>query len=139
MPPHCLFATAPDVYGDHAATVERSLPMLRAIRDLGCKAAFVAQDGWQTETTPWDEFDALFVGGTTEFKFRAGRDAVFAAKARGKWTHMGRVNGIDRLRAAVGIGCDSADGTFLKFGPNTNWPRLTRWLDTITHQPELAV
>lgn len=134
-----LFATAPDVLGDHGATVARAVPILRLIRSLGLKAAFVAQDGWDEETTPWSEMDALFVGGSTEFKFRGGRDAVYAAKERGKWAHMGRVNSLDRLRAAIGIGCNSADGTFLKFGPDKNWLRLARWLDCVTAQPEMAV
>lgn len=134
-----LFATAPDVVGDHAATVERSGQMLRRIRELGYKPAFVAQDGWDAATTPWEDFDCLFVGGSTEFKFRGGRRAVYAAKRLGKWAHMGRVNSLDRLRAAVSIGCDSADGTFLKFGPDVNTPRLLRWLDSLDAQQEMAL
>src|ERR1043166_7958056 len=35
----CLFATAPDVVGDAAATLARSLPWLQPIRDLGYPAA----------------------------------------------------------------------------------------------------
>jgi hypothetical protein len=35
---------------------------------LGYPAAFVAQDRWDETATPWDEFDVLFVGGSTEFK-----------------------------------------------------------------------
>lgn len=134
-----LFATAPDVLGNHMATVARAIPILRLIRSIGLKAAFVAQDGWNEETTPWDEIDALFIGGSTEFKFRGGRDAVITAKQRGKWTHMGRTNSLDRLRAAISIGCDSADGTFLRFGPDKNWPRLVRWLEHITEQPEMSL
>src|SRR5262245_1457086 len=61
-----VFATAPDVRADHAATVERSIPVLRMIRTLGLPAAFVAQDGWDEASTPWNQFDVLFVGGTTE-------------------------------------------------------------------------
>lgn len=137
-PRRCLFATAPDVLGDHDATIERSIPMLRRIRSLGLPPAFVAQNGWEEATTPWDECDALFVGGTTEFKFRAGRDAVSAAKRRGKWAHMGRVNSGDRLRAAAAIGCDSADGTFLRFGPDTNGPKLLRWLESLHEEPMFA-
>src|SRR5689334_10373500 len=38
--PRTLFATAPDVFGSHTETVERSLPMLRRIRFLGLPAAF---------------------------------------------------------------------------------------------------
>jgi hypothetical protein len=26
------------------------------------------------------------------------------------------------------MGCDTADGTFLVFGPQKNWPRLRHWL-----------
>jgi hypothetical protein len=134
-----LFAAAPDVLGDHSATVERARPVLCLIRTLGLKAAFVAQDGWEDETTPWDECDAIFVGGSTDFKFRGGRQAVAAAKRRGKWAHMGRVNSLERLRAAKSIGCDSADGTFLRFGPDVNGPRLLAWLESIARRPEMAL
>lgn len=138
-PEHTLFVTAPDVLGNHKATVERSVPTLRKLRSWGFKAAFVAQDGWEEETTPWDEFDVLFIGGSTEFKFRNGRDAVGAAKARGFMAHMGRVNSLDRLRASVAIGCDSADGTCLAFGLDKNWPKVKWWLDHLDIQPEMAV
>jgi hypothetical protein len=133
-----LFATAPDVVADHAATVERSLPMLRGIREAGYPAAFCAQDGWEDATTPWDDFDVLFVGGSTQFKFRGGRLAVDAAKRRGKQTHMGRVNSKDRLMGAAAIGCDSADGTFLRFGPDVNTPRLLVWLERLVGEPMLT-
>jgi hypothetical protein len=52
---------------------------------------------------------------------------------------MGRVNSLDRLRGAVGIGCDSADGTLLRFGPEVNWPRIKWWLDHLDDQPEMAL
>jgi len=64
----CIFAVAPDVVGDAAATLERSVPWLPQIRALGYKAAFVSQDGLTPDTTPWDQFDALFIGGSTEWK-----------------------------------------------------------------------
>jgi len=131
----CLFATAPDVVGDHKTTVVLALPMLRRIRYEGFKSAFCAQDGWDEKTTPWDEFDVLFIGGTTEFKFRGGREAVQAARQRGKRTHMGRVNSKERLKAAAAIGCDTADGTFLKFGPDINTRRLFKWLDSLDNEP----
>lgn len=134
-----LFATAPDVLGDHMATVERSIPVLRMIREVGLRSAFVAQDGWQEYSTPWDDMDCIFIGGSTEFKFRGGRQAVAAAKRHKKWAHMGRVNSMERLRAASGIGCDSADGTFLRFGPDVNWPKLRRWLDNLDERREMAV
>jgi hypothetical protein len=114
----CLFATAPDVVGDAAATLELSLPMLPRIRALGLPAAFVGQDGLTIDTTPWDAFDALFIGGTTEWKLsEVAYQLAAEAKRRGKWTHMGRVNSWRRFRAAAAAGYDSADGTYLRFDP----------------------
>lgn len=137
----CLFATAPDVVGDAAATLERSTPWLPKIRDLGYPVAFVAQDGlgihWNGSlhggdldgpTVEWADFDVLFVGGTTGWKLGPHARALVAeAKRRGKWVHMGRVNSERRFEYARAIGCDSADGTYLTFGPDTNLPKLLAW------------
>lgn len=115
----CLFATAPDVVGDHAATLERSAPWMPKIRALGYPVAFVAQDGATIDTVPWLEFDALFIGGTTEFKLgHTARELAAHAKGLGMWVHMGRVNSAKRIRYAESIGCDSVDGTHLVFQPD---------------------
>ena len=125
----CLFAVAPDVVGDAEATLERSLPWLPKIRALGYPVALVAQDGWEgLPEIPWDDFDCLFIGGTTGWKLGPwARRAVADAKAEGKWVHMGRVNSERRWRYADAIGVDSCDGTFLTFGPDTNLPKLLAW------------
>lgn len=128
----CRFATAPDVVGDHAATLERSAPWLPRIRDLGYPAAFVAQDGAGASTVPWDDLDALFLGGTTEFKLsETARRLTEEALTRGKHVHMGRVNSNRRLRLAHDWGCHSVDGTYLVFGPTVNLPKLVGWLDEL--------
>lgn len=115
----CLFATAPDVVGDAAATVALSAPMLGPIRQFGYPVAFVAQDGLENLTPPWDAFDVLFIGGTTAWKLGEACAAIAQeAKRRGKWVHMGRVNSLRRMVYAESIGCDSADGTMLRFDPN---------------------
>jgi len=132
----CLFATAPDVVGDAVKTLERSRPWLAKIRALGYKAAFVAQDGIERTEIPWDEFDVLFLGGSTEFKLGdVARRVTAEAKRRGKAVHMGRVNSGRRLRIADSFGCDTADGTFLAFGPELNLPRLLRWLAEVNPFP----
>lgn len=126
----CLFATAPDVVGDAAATLTRSLPHLPTIRAMGYPAALVAQDGLEHLDVPWDAFDVLFIGGTTDWKLgSAARDLVAEAKPRGKHVHMGRVNSRRRWGYAEFIGCDSVDGTFLAFGPDQNLGRLRHWTD----------
>jgi len=133
----CLFAPAPDVLGDAEATWRRSGPVLEEIRARGFKAALVAQDGLRDP--PWDRFDVLFIGGSTEFKLsHHARDLTAAACAHGKNVHMGRVNSETRLRTAAMWGCKSSDGTFLAFAPDTNVPRLTRWLDSIAEQPQMS-
>lgn len=127
----CLFATAPDVLADYATTLALSLPLLPRIRAIGFPAALVFQDGYTSGATPWDEFDVAFLGGTTTWKLGYGGQAVADARARGKPVHMGRVNSYKRLRVAAAIGCTSADGTFLKYAPDINVPRMLAWLDQL--------
>lgn len=130
----CLFATAPDAVYDWPGTLRVALPALPRIRALGYPAALVVQDGATEGEIPWDEVDCIFTGGTTKWKLsEAAYELMLAAKARGKWAHMGRVNSWRRLRAAAVSGYDSADGTFLKFGPDKNRSRLDRWLSALQH------
>jgi len=134
----CLFAVAPDVVGDAVATLERSAPWLQRIRDLGYPAALVAQNGLEDLEIPWDTFDALFIGGDTTWKLGPhARRIASEAKARGKWVHMGRVNSERRLRYADAIGCDSADGTFIAFGPDVNLPRALAWVRAVNDSAPL--
>lgn len=161
----CLFAVAPDVVGDHDATVDRSARWLAEIRKAGLPAAFVGQNGATVNTVPWEDFDVLFLGGSPEclpcgwvrpshlftvqvcrycgrkleeWKLSAAaRLLVDEAKRRGMWCHMGRVNSYKRLKYAADIGCDSADGTYLRFGPNENLPKLESWLARI-NRPQLT-
>lgn len=140
----CVFATAPDVVGDHQATLKRSLPWLPKIRQIGYKAAFVAQDGATDKTIPWDSFDVLFIGGSTDFKLGStARHLCKEAKRRGKWIHVGRVNSGRRFQLCAtsiesgGMGADSCDGTYLKFGPDINLPKLLSWIHAHRSQLEL--
>jgi hypothetical protein len=135
----CLFAPAPDVVGDARATWERSKNVLPIIRSLGFKAALVAQDGIEEMVVEWDEFDVLFLGGFTRWKLsHHARDLTAEAKRRGKKVHMGRANSELRLRTAAMWGCDSVDGTFLVFGPDTNTPKLLGWLDRLQEEPGIV-
>ncbi|MGH9068494.1 MAG: hypothetical protein ACRD0J_13560, partial [Acidimicrobiales bacterium] len=127
--PGCLFAVAPDVLGDAALTWERSQPYLSRIRAMNFPAALVAQNGWDSDAVDWSAFDALFVGGDTAFKLAATTFNLAAeARARGKWTHMGRVNSRSRLAAAT-WDYDSTDGTYIAFGPDQNLRKVLGWID----------
>jgi hypothetical protein len=132
----CLFAVAPDVVGDAEATLKKSRPWLSKIRDLGLPVAFVAQDGSEdldANLIPWGEFDVLFLGGSTEFKLdpdRAGKVTREAVR-RGIPVHMGRVNSAKRLKLAEAWGCETADGTFIGFGPERNVYLMAGWFDKL--------
>lgn len=125
----CLFAVVPDAVADPVETARRWRIWRPVVAELGYPAAYVLQDG--ETSVPWDEMACLFVGGTTDYKLspEAERWAV-EAKRRGKWVHWGRVNSRRRF-AATALTGDSADGTFLAFGPDVNLPRLVSWTNTL--------
>lgn len=136
----CLFAAAPDIVGNAEGTRERAYPMLPYIRQLGFKAALVAQDGEKNDFIYWDQLDAIFIGGTTEWKLsQAAADIVAAAKQKGKWVHMGRVNSFKRMRLAAAIGCDSVDGTYLAFEPDNRKGKIKEWINQLQKQPLLRM
>jgi len=155
----CLFAVAPDVYdpvaqrGDALATIDRSLPVLSKIRDIGVPSAIVYQDGLEKlnhEYIPWSEFDVAFVGGSTEFKLGYPKewqtgDSIIQHDRRnpeteaffnlierthqeGKQIHVGRVNTEVRLMYSRRIGAASADGTLIARSGQEGLRRITKWL-----------
>jgi hypothetical protein len=133
--PRCWFAVAPDVVGDAAGTLKRSAPFLPVIRALGYPVALAGQNGLEDLTVPWDGFDVLFLGGDTAWKLGPpARKLSAEARGRGKGVHMGRVNSQRRLEYAAHIGCTSADGTYLAFGPDVNLANLRSWLRKINDQ-----
>jgi hypothetical protein len=136
----CAFATAPDVVGNAAATMGRSLPFLPQIRRMGFPAALVAQDGLESMRVPWPEFDVLFIGGSTGWKLSQHVvDLAHEARTRGTWVHVGRVNSEKRLRFARFIGADSIDGTYLRFSPDENLLRLLRYMRTVLNNEPLPL
>lgn len=132
-----LFAVVPDVVGDATATRRRWDEHANTVTDAKHRPAYVLQDGEQSDRVPWDEAAAVFVGGSTGFKMSFDAERLAReARSRGLWVHMGRVNSLRRLRIAASWGCQSADGTFLAYGPNENVPRLVKWLRSLNTEPE---
>ena len=134
----CLFATAPDVVGDAEATINLFQDWRRTIRNVGLPVALVGQDGLENTDIPWLTFDALFIGGTTEWKLgRTVREIITKAKARGKWVHIGRVNSAKRLRYCIAIGADSVDGTEWAINPGRGIRWAGRVMRSLKYQPRL--
>ena len=121
-----LFVAMPDVVADHETTLRL---WSRWHRDLVpyFNRAFVLQDGitdWHQ--VPWDYCEAIFIGGTTEFKLsKTTKFLCDMARYMGKWVHMGRVNSFKRLQMAYEMGCHSVDGS----GFSRNRHDLKKYLD----------
>ena len=141
----CLFCTAPDRYdpndlkGNHPATADLWGEWAHEVTDRGLPVAFVCQNGSTPDDVPADAA-AVFIGGDTEWKLSRWAWAhLMAAKARGRWAHVGRVNSDTRLESVSIMSADSADGTYLKHGPDVNLPKLVNWLDGLAYEPHLPI
>ena len=138
-PDTALFAVVPDTVSDPIETLEKWETHHQFVRHLGFKPAFVLQDGATNQTIPWEQLDCLFIGGSTEYKLSDhAKRFVHKAKQLGKWVHMGRVNSQKRIELAFNWGCDSADGTYIAFGPDINTPKLVQMLQYGT-RPQLQI
>lgn len=104
-----LFICLPDVVGSARRTLELFDIFEYETRNL--PRALVLQDGIGEFNIPWALIDAVFVGGSDEFKLSAeAQHAVRAAKVLNKWVHIGRVNTPKRIKEWIELG-DSLDGS----------------------------
>lgn len=144
----CRFVNCPDaidvstegaVWGHPETTIKWALEWAPVIRELGLPVGFVAGNGHETmlEEIPWDLVDAIFLGGSDEWKLGEGARIVVAeARRRGLHVHMGRVNSRKRFHYAASIGCNTADGTFLaRAGARLGIPRMLRWFEGVPAHP----
>ncbi len=136
------FVTAPDAvemtedgpHGDWNGTLWMWKGWKKSLKDLGLPAAIVTQDGASVDTVPWDDIAALFIGGSTAWKFsKTSALLIRVAAHRGKWVHVGRVNSMKRLRYLDGLPVDSFDGGQFSMYPDTYIPK---YLDRLTVKQE---
>jgi hypothetical protein len=103
-----MFVTLPDIVGDAARTIELFHEFKAKVPQ---RRALVLQDGISSVRIPWSELDAVFIGGSDEFKY--SREAIAAAKTAKmlrKIVHLGRVNTAARVRNWLGL-ADTGDGS----------------------------
>ena len=134
--PGCLFAVVPDVVADAQGTDRLWYEWADFVKECGYKAAYVLQNGC---THIPDNADAVFTGGDTAWKL--GPEAshwALEARQRGLWIHMGRVNSLKRLRYALSEGYDSADGTFITYGPDKNVVTMSRWIQKVHEEAGMS-
>lgn len=125
----CLFVTAPDVVGDFIETRKLYEKYKGFIKSYGYPVAWVAQDG-ATEADIPEDCDAVFIGGSTEYKLsEQAKKICHAAKQMGKWVHIGRVNSKKRSLIAASMLADSVDGTYMRFvGVEKSLPKFDEWM-----------
>lgn len=134
----CLFVTVPDVVANHDATLKLWDEWSPKVKAKGLPAAFVLQDGCHTYSDVPDDADAVFVGGTTEYKLSFNVQAIILeSKRRGQWVHMGRVSTQRRIRYAQSVGCDSFDSSKFSKWSELEIPWALRMLSTSAYQQSL--
>lgn len=107
----CLFVSCPDIVG----AGQRSLELFKRRRlwiPDGWRVALVIQDGMEDLEIPWEDLDAIFLGGGDPWKdSKAAADIVKTATIFKKWKHVGRVNTPKRFDHFAELGADSCDGS----------------------------
>lgn len=79
----CLFVTCPDIVGAGQRSIELFKRRTRWIPS-GWRVALVAQDGMEDLEIPWDEMNAIFIGGGDPWKdSKASQDIVKTAVTLG--------------------------------------------------------
>lgn len=141
----CKCLTVPDVPFHWEPTLEKFYDWSPSIRRMGFPVGLAVQDGATVENIPWSLIDAVFIGGSTQWKRQQGLNGplfaalgtaspvqaiVSEAKKRGCWVHVGRsANAPQQLWYAYRLGADSVDGTRETFAPDREfrWIAQTMW------------
>lgn len=101
-----MFITCPDVVGCHDRTLALWHYYYPILKKYNYKIAFVAQNGCTIDKIP-AEANYIFIGGNDPWKM----DNVEHFMLDGRPVHVGRVNGISRLKTCERLGVASIDGT----------------------------
>ena len=130
--PLCRFVAVPDVPYDARRTAEVFeywQPLLSH-----WPLAYVCQDGQELLPIPWAKIQALFIGGSSNWKLSPHAVAcIKAALAMGKWVHVGRINTPGRYESFRELGCDSCDGTGL-----ARYDHMREKIANAYHHPRLS-
>lgn len=110
------FVVVPDVVADWSLTVEMAEVYAPHLRRFDLPFAIALQDGADFEEALRFDPAAVFVGGSTAWKWgNVGRIVDFFAD-RGIWIHVGRVNSTKRILLCRSYGVSSCDGSgFVRF------------------------
>lgn len=114
---------------DREATLASWQVWAPRLREHGWPLAFAVQDGMTPEDVPGDA-DVIFVGGTTEWKWRT----VLIWCQHFPRVHVGRVNSYRLLWSSHDAGAESCDGTGWFRGDQDQLAGLERYLEESSNQ-----
>lgn len=150
-PDHLIHLDDGSVVGDAKGTNVMFPRYAQWIHHIGLPVAYVAQNGLEDmlDQIPWDQMDAIFVGGDDAWKegrfpdTPEGREAsknwhrIWAtARHKGIPIHVGRVNSARRLNLSVfGATAVTVDGNHPAHHPD-NINEVGKWLDLWNTKPE---
>ena len=132
-----LWALIPDVVGNRDKTLEQWHMFSDYIRHgLGWPVALAVQDGMTQGDVEGCWPDVVFVGGTTEWKWKTAHEWCEHFPR----VHVGRVRS-RRLPYSAAIGAESCDGTgwFRETTRGRPARQLEAWLENPKPHPELAL
>lgn len=131
---NCLFVVVPDIVGDYKKTLSLWHEYYSVFDRISAgKLAFVVQDGQTPQDLP-QNYNTLFIGGSTNFKLSSQADNLIEyAKNTKKKVHAGRVNSKKRIDHFKLYGVDTVDGTGACFAPKQH----KRIYDMSLNQPPL--
>lgn len=123
-----LWVLVPDTVADKQSTLckwEKYSPLIR------WKKAFAVQDGMTPDDVPNDA-DVVFVGGTTEWKWRN----LPVWTNHFKRVHVGRCNELYRLQRCEELGVESVDGSgwFREGESDRRFHALKAWVEGIEYK-----
>lgn len=131
-----LWGLVPDVVGDRYKTIEQWHIYSHFVIERGWKTALAVQDGMCAEDVHECCPDVVFVGGTTNWKWKTAH----AWRHDFQRVHVGRVRS-RRLSYCARIGAESCDGTgwFRESVRGRPARQLEAWLEHPEPHPELAL
>jgi hypothetical protein len=124
-----MFLTVPDVVGCHDRTMALWNHYYSRLSEYEYPLAFVAQDGCEPNLIP-KHAKWIFIGGKDPWKMNNLKKFI----GIGKKVHVGRVNGIGRLRYCESLGVDSIDGTGWMQFRGKNYNGLMNWFKGFNNQ-----
>jgi hypothetical protein len=139
LPSLPLFVLLPDVVADWQRTVERAYRYRDELWQRNLPVGLALQDGCDYCEALRLSPSTVFVGGSTQWKWRHAEEITQFFQGCDKRVHIGRTSGPWRIRECLRLGVESCDGTGWFRNPGRELPKLFAALDGQEPQRRLPI